>query len=99
MVAHGVTAGAFYTATASYGQMLFPKARFAQFNSALALLSAIGFTLAPAVIGMFLDSTGHIYRYTFFMGAGMAALGMLACMILYKKFMAMGGPACYQAPE
>ncbi|MEI8247207.1 MAG: MFS transporter [Lentisphaerota bacterium] len=99
MVAHGVTAGAFYTATASYGQMLFPKARFAQFNSALALLSAIGFTLAPAVIGMFLDSTGHIYRYTFFMGAGMAALGMLACMILYNKFMAMGGPARYQAPE
>ena len=98
-VAHGVIAGAFYTGTASYGQMLFPKARFAQFNSALALLSAIGFTLAPPVIGKFLDSTGHAYRYTFFMGSAMAAIGMITTFMLYRKFMAMGGPERYQAPE
>jgi len=98
-VAHGVTAGAFFTGTASFGQMLFPKARFAQFNSAMALCASVGFTLAPFVIGRFLDLHHHAYRYTFFMGAGLAAIGLLATLTLHHRFMAMGGPAGYQAPE
>ena len=98
-VAHGVLSGVYFTATASYGQRLFPHARFAQFNSAQALLIAIGNILLAPTVGRLLDVTGHAYRCTFFIGSGLALLGLLASLILYRKFAALGGPTGYCAPE
>lgn len=98
-VAHGVISGVFFTATASYGQRLFPHARFAQFNSALALLMALSNILMAPAVGKLLDSTGHVYRYTFLISSALALMGLVSSLILYRKFMALGGPEGYQAPE
>lgn len=98
-VVHGVITGAFYTVTASYGQRLFPQARFAQFNSAMALMTALGGMILPPLIGRYLDVCGHVYRYTFFMGAVIAGMATIASLILYRRFVALGGTKAYEAPE
>lgn len=98
-VAHGVLAGVFLTGTQSIGQRLFPKARFAQFSSAMWIVIATANMLIPPLAGRFLDYSGHVYRYTFLMGAAMAALGVMASVVAYRKFVALGGPVDYQAPE
>jgi maltose/moltooligosaccharide transporter len=42
LVAHGVLSGAWLTTTASMGQKLFPKGKYAQFNSALWIVAGVG---------------------------------------------------------
>lgn len=98
-VAHGVVSGVFFTTTASYGQRLFPKARFAQFNSALALIMALGNMLLAPAVGRFLDYTHHAYRYTYLLSAALALLGLVASLVLCRKFAKLGGVSAYQAPE
>ena len=99
LVAHGVVAGIWVTSTASLSQRLLPKAEFAQFASAGAIIANLSWmTLAP-IAGVFLDRVHHEYRYTFFMGFGLTIVGLLGCIVLHTKFMALGGPLRYVAPE
>jgi MFS family permease len=99
LVAHGVVAGIWMTATASLNMRLLPKAEFAQFASAAGIVSSLMWmTLAP-VSGLLLDHFHHDYRYTFFMGFGLSIIGLLGCLVVHGKFMALGGPRNYVAPE
>jgi MFS family permease len=99
LVAQGVLAGAYFTSTASLGQRLFPKLRFAQFASAAALLSALAnMAVAPAV-GLYLDRNGHVYRDTYLIGAALAAVTVVMLVRAHAGFMKLGGPAAYLAPE
>ncbi|MDD5350111.1 MAG: MFS transporter [Chthoniobacteraceae bacterium] len=99
LVAHGVIAGIWVTATASLGQRLLPKAEFAQFASAGGIVSSLAWMLLAPVSGFLLDHLHHDYRYTFFFGLGLTLLGLLGCLVLHGKFMALGGPQHYVAPE
>jgi len=97
-VLHGVLNGAFYTATASLGQRLYPRARFAQFSSAgIMLLSAAQVIVAP-LAGRMLDHTGHVYRHTYFIGFALAVLALLASLEVCRRIMRMGGFASYRPP-
>lgn len=97
-VLHGVLNGAFYTATASLGQRLYPRARFAQFSSAgIMLLSVAQVVLAP-LVGQMLDHTGHIYRHTYFIGFALAMLALFASFEVCRRIMRMGGFAAYRPP-
>jgi hypothetical protein len=99
LVAHGVVAGIWNTATASLALRLLPKAEFAQFASAGGIVASLFWmTLAP-VSGFFLDHVHHDYRYTFFIGLALTILGLFGCIVLHTKFMTFGGPAHYVAPE
>jgi MFS family permease len=98
-IAHGVLSGTYFTCTASLGQRLFPRMRFAQFASAAGLVGAIAnMAIAPA-IGIFLDSTHHAYRYTYHMGCAFAVLAVLLLLGVHSRFMNLGGPKAYVAPE
>jgi len=98
-VAHGVLAGAYFTASASLGQRLFPKAAFAQFFSAATLILNVStFLLSPA-LGKLLDLTHSVYRYTFFVSLGLTFLAVAASWVVYRGFIRLGGPDHYQAPE
>jgi MFS family permease len=99
LVAHGVVAGTWITSTLSVGQRLLPKAEFAQFASAGGIIANISWMMLAPVAGIFLDHVHHDYRYTFFMGFGLAIVGLFGCLVLHGKFMALGGPAHYVAPE
>ncbi len=99
LVLHGVLAGAWGTSSASIGQRLLPQAEFAQFCSAGGVVGTLfGIAVAPSV-GFLLDQAHHQYRYTFLIGFWVSVLGVVLLAILHSKFMALGGPKAYSAPE
>jgi MFS family permease len=99
LVIQCVLAGTWMTATASLLQRLLPKERFAQFASASAIVTSLGTIVVSPIIGIILDLTGHIYRYTF-LASSLLALGALATgLVVYAKFIVLGGPDNYIAPE
>ena len=99
LVAHGVISGCWLTSTASIGQMLFPKSKFTQFASALALVLAIGTMILGPTIGELLDHSHHFYRFTYLASSTLAFLALLVGIVLHAKFMKLGGPKHYVAPE
>jgi MFS family permease len=98
-VAHGVLSGSYMTATASLGQRLYPKLKFAQFASAWGLMFGVGYILTTPLMGLFLDWAGHQYQYTFFASGLLAALGVIAFVVAYKYFLRLGGHHSYVPPE
>ncbi|MCE0498244.1 MAG: MFS transporter [Methylacidiphilales bacterium] len=98
-VAHNVVSGSIFTAWASLQQRLLPRNKFAEIGSVGGILGACcGMLLTPAV-GEFLDYMHHDYRYTFFISAGFTILALGAFLVLHHRFMALGGPKNYVAPE
>lgn len=98
-VLHGVLSGSYFTSAASLGQRLYPKSRFAQFASAAGLVGALaGMVLAPSV-GLLIDQSGRIYRYTFVIGCVLAVLALACSFFVYAKFQKLGGAENYVAPE
>lgn len=97
-VAHTVISGAFFTSTASLGQRLYPKLKFAQFASAAGILNAAAFALLPPTMGRILDASGHNYRLTFLGSGILAALGLAGLLIVHHQFLKLGGPHHYVPP-
>jgi MFS family permease len=98
-VGHGVVSGAFYTVQVPIYQRLLPASKFGQFYSAANLLVGLGFVVLPAVVGLLLDATGNVYRYTFLSGGLLALAAFASLIVVYVRFMRMGGPKGYVAPE
>ncbi len=97
--AHVLLSGCYFTGAAALGQMLFPKMKFAQFASAGNLILALGNIGFGPAMGLLLDQLGHDYRYTFAAGCLLALLGLLAGVVVYRRWLALGGAAGYAAPE
>ena len=89
----------FNTLTASYPQRLFPRAYFAQYNSALDMVQALSAVLLAPVIGKILDLLGSNYRYIFTIGSVIGFCGFLSLFIVYRYFISYGGDKNYIAPE
>ena len=98
-VLHGVLAGCFMTATASIGQRLFPRQKFAQFASANGIIIGLGYMVMPPMVGLLLDGTGHLYRYTFLCSGLLGLGGAVFLFVVHGQFMKLGGPRHYVAPE
>lgn len=99
LLAHVVLGGCYLTGAAALGAMLLPKLKFAEFASAGALLVAAASIILGPALGKLLDLLGHDYRCAFAVGAVIAVLAVGANLVVYRRFMAMGGPAGYVAPE
>jgi MFS family permease len=96
---NGVLSGIYFTTSSSLGQRLLPRAEFAQFSSAGGIIIALcSMALGPAV-GMFLDHVHHAYRYTFLMSCILSLVALVGLIIVYRKFLELGGPDSYKAPE
>ncbi len=98
LVVHGVLSGTFMTSAASLGQRLLPRPKFAQFNSAAGIVGCLGGIIVGPGVGLFLDHADHNYRYTFYMAFALEASALIAGLILYRKFVALGGSRNYVAP-
>jgi MFS family permease len=98
-VIHGVLSGTYCTVQSSLGQRLFPKEKFAQFNSGCGLFGTLFYLSIAPLVGAFLDATNHVYRYTFTISGVIALLGFTSLLVVYAKFMTLGGPENYVAPE
>ena len=105
--AQGVFIMSYNTLTASYGQRLFPKALYAQFNSALQMVLAVVTVLTAPLIGGILtfveksfypDGSGGQYFLLFFLGGliGLAGFAMLA--VVYRYYQKLGGDRSYRPP-
>ena len=97
-VAHELTIMAFNNLMASYTQRLFPKALYAQFNSALLMLLAIAAVLIAPVVGVILDGLDHNYVYVFILGAAIGVVGLFSLFKVYRYYLKYGGDENYQAP-
>jgi MFS family permease len=88
-----------WTAMATLGQRLFPHEKFAQYASAISFLSSpLTMCIAP-LIGIFIDRSGNIYRYTFTAGIFLSILALVCEWAVHTQFMRLGGPRHYTAPE
>ncbi len=99
LLAYNVLSGTWYTGAASMTQRLFPGTKFAQYFSAMGIAGAVFQILLPAALGWFLDLTNHTYRYMYLASFGLALLALCASAVVHRRFMRLGGPAGYQAPE
>ena len=97
-VVENVAIMAFNSLTASYGQRLYPRALFAQFNSAYLMLQGLGMTLIAPLTGKYLDLTGNHYNHVFFIGAGIGLAGFLCLIMVFRYYKQLGGDENYQAP-
>jgi maltose/moltooligosaccharide transporter len=88
----------FNTLTASYGQRLYPKALFAQFNSAYLMLTGIGVTLIAPLTGKYLDLTGNHYNHVFIIGSAIGLAGVLSLIVVFRYYKKLGGDQNYLAP-
>jgi len=99
LIVHGVISGCMFTAWASLAQRLLPREKFAEIGSVGGVLGAItGMVMAP-LFGVFLDHVHHNYRYTFFACGVLTLAALWAYWLLHRRFMALGGPKSYVAPE
>lgn len=99
LVVHVVLSGLYFTATASLGQMLFPKLKFGQFASAAGIVASAGSILLGLVLGPVLDLSGNAYRLTFVAGLALCVSTLASQWIVHRHFMRLGGPAGYVPPE
>jgi MFS family permease len=98
-VLHIVVSGCYFTSAATLGQRLYPQSRFAQFASASGILGSLGFILLSPVVGSLIDLTGKCYRLTFAAGGLFALIALAVSFFVYNRFMGLGGPKHYVAPE
>jgi Na+/melibiose symporter-like transporter len=108
-VAHvvcGSISGIWLTATAPLGPALLPRAKFATLLSAVGICSAIGRFITAPVIGWLLDRMNpgrpiqqYDFHYIFLWTATFTTLSLGASFVLYRYFMAFGGPKNYVAPD
>lgn len=97
-VLHTVLTGAWGTSTASLHMRIFPQIRFAQFAAAAGIMTSILTIVVSPAVGWVLDLTGQVYRYTFLMGAAVAAVGFGLLLLFHQRFARLGGSAAYVPP-
>lgn len=98
-IAHGVLSGCYFTSAASLGQRLFPHSKYAQFASAAGILGSLTGMVVVPLIGVLIDKSGNIYRYTFTVGFVLSLIALGAACFVHGKFLKLGGPKSYVAPE
>ena len=96
---HGVLSGCYFTGAAALAQVLMPKLKFAVYYSAYVLLWAVGNCVVGLGFGKLLDLLDRDYRFAFAAGGVIAALAFWTGWVVYRRFMALGGPKGYTAPE
>lgn len=84
-VLHGVLSGCYASATASLTQRLYPKEKFAQFAAAGGVFGTPFWMILPPLVGVLLDWSGHVYRYTFLMSGILGLIGTLCLAMLYYE--------------
>lgn len=98
-VAHGVLSGCFFTTSASLGQRLYPHNKFAQFASAASVFLSLSVVGIGPLVGTLIDLSGNVYRYAFAVGLVLASSALVVSFYVHYRFMRLGGPRGYAAPE
>jgi MFS family permease len=95
----GACAGMWLTATAPLGPAILPKLKFMQYLSAMHIVAALGRIIISYACGRFLDRVHHDYHYIYIWACVLITMSLIASFVVYRKFMALGGPRSYVPPE
>jgi len=98
-VLHGVISGCYFTCSASLGQRLFPHSKYAQFASAAGIIGSVSTMVIGPSMGVAIDASGKIYRYTFVLGGVLSLVALIAAWVVYRQFARLGGTKAYVAPQ
>lgn len=98
LVLHGVISGCYYTSAASLALRLFPRAKFAQFASAVGVTGSLANMIVGPAVGSVVDFTGNLYHHTFTIGCALSAITLALGLAVHGRFMRLGGPRGYVAP-
>jgi MFS family permease len=98
LIIQTVLGGCALTVGAPLALRLLPRDRFAQMMSAGGILGCIAGMIIPPILGRVLDMIHHQYIYIFHMSLAMHILAIGFNLVLYRKFVALGGPKNYVAP-
>jgi maltose/moltooligosaccharide transporter len=95
---HGIFATSYNTAAASMGYRMLARSRYMILAAGQGIVGTVITMLVMPVLGYLLDASGSQYRYSYLVGAGYVLLGLPLYLIVYRKFLALGGPKNYVAP-
>jgi MFS family permease len=95
----GFLSGMWFTATASLAAALLPKLKYGRYASALGIVMAASTMAAGLCMGAVLDWTGGAYLLTYTVAFVLDVAGLVATVVVFRKFMRLGGPKHYVAPE
>lgn len=98
-MAHGIFATSYNTAAASMGFRLLARSRYSVLSAGQAILGTLLHMVVTPLLGLLLDLTDSQYRYTYLVGFGYVMLGIPLYIIVYRKFLALGGTEHYVAPD
>ncbi len=98
LVAHTILSGTYFTCTASLMQALLPRSKFTQYASAGGIVSSVALLVFGLSSGRILDRLQNNYQLTFWAGLVFSILTLGVTLLVYRRFMALGGPADYVAP-
>jgi MFS family permease len=99
LVVTGVLAGTWQTVTAPLAGKLLPRATFGQYASALGITASVVGMIGIFIAARVLDHTGHCYRLTYLVAPIFDIAGIVAGLIVLRRFLALGGREKYVAPE
>ena len=99
LVLFGTITGLWLTVSNPLGPVLFPRLKYATFDSARVGCYSLGIMLAGPVCGAILDRLGHRYEYVFLWAFAFNVLALGCLFIVYRKFKEYGGLKHYIAPE
>ena len=99
LVLFGTITGLWLTVSNPLGPVLFPRIKYATFDSARVGCYSLGIMLAGPLCGAVLDRLGHRYEYVFLWAFVFNVLALGCLFIVYRKFKHYGGIKNYIAPE
>lgn len=97
-VMHGVLSGCYFTTAVPLAQRLLPHSKFAQFYSAALSCIGLGNIVVVPFVGVILDVSSQVYRYTYVASCSLAAVSLVAALIVRRQFLRLGGYKAYVAP-
>jgi len=98
-MAHGIFATSYNTAAASMGFRLLARSRYTVLSAGTGIVgTALSMVVTP-LLGWVLDLSHSQYRFTYLVGFGYVMMGIPLYIIVYRKFLALGGPRNYVAPD
>ena len=77
---------------------LFPRAKFAQFASAVGVTGSLANMVVGPAVGSVVDYTGNLYHHTFTISCALCAITLALGLAVHGRFMRLGGPCGYVAP-
>lgn len=95
----GALSGFWYTAQSSLGSQLFPRLKFATYNTGMQTTIQVGLAIANFTAGWIIDAAHQEYRLVYAWWATCTFLSFCCTLVVYRYFLRYGGVKSYAPPS